>query len=274
MTIHEANKSATGGLPSWVVLHVPHDSTRIPAWTRPQFAVDDAGLAQELAVMTDHHTFALFAAGQSCACVRAEVSRLVVDVERFLDDRKEPMAAKGLGVVYRATSCGGVLRESLDVATRERLIAEFYSPHHARLEAAVGRALERHGRCVVIDCHSFPREPLPFEDASLPRPDICIGTDAFHTPPALRDAFVEYFRAEGWCVGVDAPFRGAMVPSSRYQRDARVSSVMVEVERSLYLDRQSTAMNAEFAGVAARIQRACSLAIRSFESSLHRSTRV
>ena len=46
----------------------------------------------------------------------------------------------------------------LDEAELERvaLIQAYYRPHHARLEAAVTAALERHGRCLMIDCHSFP----------------------------------------------------------------------------------------------------------------------
>ena len=258
-TEREPSASATQ-LPPWVVLHVPHDSAQVPAWTRPQFAVDDATLQRELARMTDHRTFDLFASGQRCACVRAEASRLVVDVERFVDDDQEPMAARGLGVLYRATSDGAVLRHPIDEPTRARLLAEFYAPHHERLEAAVAAALAPHGRCVVIDCHSFPREPLPFEDASLLRPQICIGTDVFHTPPQLRDAFVAEFAREGWSVAVDTPFAGALVPATRFRRDARVTAVMVEVERELYLDPATWLPRADFATVAARVQAACARA--------------
>ena len=137
MTTEREPTAAAPQLPTWVVLHVPHDSAQVPAWTRPQFAVDDATLQRELARMTDHRTFDLFASGHCCACVRAEASRLVVDVERFVDDDHEPMAARGLGVLYRATSDGAVLRHPIDEPTRARLLAEFYAPHHERLEAAV-----------------------------------------------------------------------------------------------------------------------------------------
>jgi N-formylglutamate deformylase len=55
--------------------------------------------------MTDHFTQALFA--QSCGeaiVVRAPVSRLVVDVERFADDVQETMAARGMVAIYVVTS--------------------------------------------------------------------------------------------------------------------------------------------------------------------------
>jgi hypothetical protein len=40
----------------WVVLHLPHDSTDVPAGMRSQFLLNDKELEQELIRMTDHHT--------------------------------------------------------------------------------------------------------------------------------------------------------------------------------------------------------------------------
>lgn len=257
-------------LPPWVVLHLPHDSTFLPDWTREQFSVDRATLERELALLTDHHTARLFGAGQSCARVRAEVSRVVVDVERFDKDSKERMAKRGLGVVYRKTSDGRALRHPIDARTRARLLDELYWPHHARLEAAVERALATHGRCLVLDGHSFPKDPLPFEDARAKRPDICIGTDEFHTPAALRDDFVEAFEAEGWSVEVDTPFSGALVPRKSYRRDPRVLAVMVEVQRALYMDETSLAPLPGFDAVSERVQRACVVALEGLERSAPR----
>ncbi len=261
MSTHEEPASSLSSprpqLPPWVVLHLPHDSTVLPQWTLDQFAVDRATLEREVALFTDHHTARLFGAGQSCARVRAEASRVVVDVERFEEDASERMAERGLGVIYRSTSDGRELRHPVDGRTRARLLDEFYRPHHARLEVVVEQALATYECCVVIDCHSFPMHPLPFEDARAPRPDICIGTDAFHTPPVLRAACVAAFEAEGWSVELDRPFSGALVPLSRYQRDRRVAAVMVEVQRALYMDETSLAPLPDFDATSERIQRAC-----------------
>ena len=48
-------------LPSHVILHVPHDSTVIPASVRTQLLLDDGELATELGKITDHQTLDLFA---------------------------------------------------------------------------------------------------------------------------------------------------------------------------------------------------------------------
>ena len=47
---------------------------------------------------------------------------------------------------------------------------------------------------------------------------------------------MDFFTSKGLSVSVNAPFAGALVPLSRYRRDRRVASVMVEVNRRLYMD--------------------------------------
>jgi hypothetical protein len=62
-------------------------------------------------------------------------------------------------------------------------MAEWNYPHHARLTDAVDAALSEDGHCLIIDIHSFSSHPLPHEhDQDLDRPEICIGTDQFHSP--------------------------------------------------------------------------------------------
>lgn len=251
-------------LPPWVVLHVPHDSKDIPADVRCQFCVGDEDLEVELLRMTDHLTHHLFAEGFAATAVRAPVSRLVVDVERFASDAHEPMATRGMGVVYTSTSDGKLLRRPLTAQERQALLDRFYHPHHARLEAAVAAALDRHGRCLVLDCHSFPDKALPYEhaDPAAIRPDICIGTDEFHTSPELAGAFVDVFQRGGWRVRLNEPFSGALVPSTRYRRDTRVSAVMVEVNRRLYVSEGDATPLPSFENVAKRIRKCCTEAIR------------
>ena len=96
---------------------------------------------------------------------------------------------------------------------------------------------------------------------SSDRPDICIGTDPFHTPAPVCDAFVSAFAALGFRVAVDTPFSGALVPAKYYRRDSRVQSVMVEVNRSLYLDEAIGLPAADFAAVAATVQACCIAAL-------------
>jgi N-formylglutamate deformylase len=259
MTLTDASPDERD-LPPWVVLHVPHDSMVMPDAVREQFLLSDAELQHELLRMTDHLTQALFAAPPCVAAVvRAPVSRLVVDVERFEDDASEPMAERGMGAVYTRTSASMPLRRPLSADEREALLRDWYRPHHERLEAAVDDALAAHGRCLVIDCHSFPSEALPYErvEQSARRPDICIGTDAFHTHEWLAESFLAAFEEAGWRVARDTPFSGAIVPASRYRQDVRAAAVMVELRRGLYLDEAAGSALPGFEAFARRVREAC-----------------
>ena len=235
-------------VPPWVVFHVPHDSTHIPADVRHQFALDDAQLEHELLAMTDHKTLDLFASGVPQAqLVRAPVSRLVLDVERFADDQFEPMALRGMGAVYNKTHDGQTLRHPVTDAERHKLLEDWYRPHHAALARATQTALQESGLAVIIDCHSFPRMPLPYEvDQTARRPQVCIGTDAFHTPAALAQFLSDALAIAGYEVGLDSPFSGSMVPNAYFKKDRRVISVMLEVRRDLYLLENSGLPNADF----------------------------
>ena len=255
--------------PQWIVLHVPHDSTEVPSSVREQFVLDDAKLRAELGKMTDHHTLALFSdATLDAQVVRAPVSRLVVDVERFPEDDDEPMSKRGMGAVYTATSELSPLRRALSAQEREELMRDYYIPHHARLETAVAAAVEEYGKCLVIDCHSFPNTPLPYELAAADstRPDICIGTDEYHTSSGLAKSFADKFRRAGWSVNSNDPFSGALVPISRYRRDQRVSAIMVEINRKLYARESSAERLPCFDHVAWQIKQCCLAAVEAFDA--------
>jgi N-formylglutamate amidohydrolase len=97
--------------------------------------------------------------------------------------------------------------------------------------------LEKYGKALIVDCHSFPSQPLPCdENQSIPRPESCIGMDSFHTPRALIQATARSIKKMGYSVGIDRPYAGSVVPMIFYRKDRRVASIMVEVNRSLYMD--------------------------------------
>jgi N-formylglutamate amidohydrolase len=220
------------------VIHVPHASREIPAQYRDQFKLNDRELEMEIIRMTDSFTDELFAMPSGRATViRHGVSRLLVDPERFENDCDEPMAKIGMGAIYQTTSLLTSLRKQLSESVRNELLDHYYRPHHAELTRAVYAALEQHDRCVIIDAHSFPSRPWPYELEQRPdRPEICIGTDNYHTPEVLQEAVVGLFRDHGFSVDKNMPFSGSLVPSYYYRKNTKVSSIMIEIRRDLYMD--------------------------------------
>ena len=76
-----------------VMIHVPHSSTLVPKEDMKNFIGDE--LEGELLRMTDHYCDDLFKCKHDM--LEFPYSRLVCDVERFKDDKDEPMAAIGMG---------------------------------------------------------------------------------------------------------------------------------------------------------------------------------
>lgn len=229
-----------------MILHIPHASKEIPAVLRSQIILSDAGLASELVVMTDGYTDKLFTCRGATRIV-FPISRLIVDPERLLDEVEEPMSRVGMGVIYTRTSTGGRLRRDLTANERKWLIKSYYKPHHERLRNAIDVELASQDRALILDCHSFPRQPLPCDrDQSVDRPDFCVGTDPFHTPDGLKRAVMEAIRREGFRVEENRPYAGTIVPAEYYRIDRRVRSIMIEVCRALYMDEESGSMNENF----------------------------
>lgn len=191
--------------------------------------------------MTDAYTDELFAPpDERFAPVIHDVSRLVMDPERFPDDMEEPMVAKGMGAIYTRTSHGLPMRDAVSAGHRERLMQAFYWPHHRRLHAAVAAGLTQHGQTLIIDGHSFPALPSPYEfDQTADRPDFCVGTDPYHTPDALFGKVVRLLNSAGYSVRINRPFSGALVPLAFYREEPRVHSIMIEVNRRLYMDEKT-----------------------------------
>ena len=234
-----------------VLLHLPHDSTVIPSADRADYLISAADLGLEQLRLTDWHTAALYAEGcPSDDFLRAPVSRLVVDVERFADDDREPCARIGMGATYERTCDGRPLR-SLTPGRRAELMRRHYWPHHHRLNEAAAERLARFGRCVILDAHSFPTGQLPTQVGFSAPLEIGVGTQPGHTSPELRALAEDFFRAHGFTVGVDIPFSGAIVPNRFFGTEPRVQSLMIEVRRDLYMDESTSERHGGFARIQA-----------------------
>jgi N-formylglutamate amidohydrolase len=221
----------------------PHSSMFIPSDLRRSLLLNDGELNRELLLLTDRYVDELFSSILEAGgiLVKYNLSRLVVDPERFEDDEREEMSKVGMGAIYVKASDGRSLRNKPDQTERERLLDRFYRPYHRSMEEEVQGLLERFGRCLILDCHSFSSVPLPFEpDQDPERPDICIGTDKFHTPIPLMEAVEQFFNRNHLVVTVNKPYAGTYIPSKYLEKkDIRVSSIMIEINRKLYMDEKT-----------------------------------
>lgn len=242
-----------------LLAHIPHSSAFIPGNLRDQFLLTDAELDEEKRLLTDWFTDELYSPVLDLggSAVVFGLSRFVVDPERFEDDSLEIMSSRGMGVIYNKSTSRRDLRRSITEAEREMLLS-FYHYHHSLVSQAAQSIIDRFGRCFFIDCHSYPENALPYElYPDKPRPDVCLGTEIFHTPPELAGLIGELAEEEGFSFGLNEPFTGSLVPTEYYGKDKRLVSFMLELKRSIYMDEKSTAKGPGFEKTSRFIRRVC-----------------
>jgi N-formylglutamate amidohydrolase len=216
-----------------LILHIPHSSTNLPLLEG--FLADAETLEKEVLKLTDWYTEDLFCSNEEEMIV-AEFSRIFCDPERFTDDSQEVMAQYGMGVLYEKNDHGDVIRV-VTPALKEKVLLDYYWKHHHKFSAAVNNQLNSFGKAVIIDCHSYPSKPLKRDlDKNPKRPDFNIGTDAFHTPKKLVDLSISFFEKAGYTLGIDWPYKGSIVPLEHDQKNKNVSTIMLEINRALYLN--------------------------------------
>jgi N-formylglutamate amidohydrolase len=217
-----------------IVAHIPHAGTHVPSRVRDQFTVLKGELWREIAMVTDWYTNEIYGM-PGIAINQTPISRVVTDLERYIDDEREPQARVGQGVIYSHNMLGEKIRRDLSVLERCSLLANYYHPWHLKLELDIEQQLNRWGNCLLLDCHSFPNDPPENQEKYLiPPPNICLGVDEANTPEWLIESCRELLLRRGYSVSVNFPYAGCLIPN-RFQGNPRVPAIMLEINRRLYL---------------------------------------
>lgn len=226
-----------------IILHIPHSSTFIP--TRKDYLVSSTELRNEVIKLTDWYTDDLFQHKNAISII-TPFSRLFCDVERFPNDKDEIMSKYGMGMFYTTLDNGKILRKD-DKITRSKIFNQFYQKHHKKLLQKVEKVLKINKKCLIIDCHSF--SDVPFErdiKKKLPRPDIDIGIDNFHTSKILLNIVKKYCEKNGLSFKINEPYSGTIIPLKYYRKNKQLQSIMIEVNRRLYLEKNSNKKNKNY----------------------------
>lgn len=215
-----------------IILHIPHSSFTVPLLDG--YTVDRISLENEILKLTDWYTGDLFYSAND-VIIEADFSRIFCDPERFTDDSIEVMAHYGMGVLYEKNDNGDEIRK-ITPELRNRILKDYYWKHHNKLVDAVNNQLQLFGKAIIIDCHSYPSIPLKRDlDKNPNRPDFNIGTDAFHTSQQLIDLSIDFFKSANYSLGIDWPYKGSIVPLEYYKKNRNVQTIMLEINRKLYL---------------------------------------
>ncbi len=247
-----------------IICNVPHSGNLIPSEFIDDFSLSPNELDEEVKYMADNYTDQLYAELLYVSSfIKSKLSRIVLDIERFKNEADEPMSKVGMSALYTRTSDGKILRNISP--TSKNKLENIYEDYYNTFTNLVSSVLEKNNIAVIVDCHSFPSKPRSYEsDKEDNRPDICIGVDDYHTTEGLMNLLKNNFEEVGFSVKINSPFSGSIVPLKFYKKDKRVVSVMIEVNRKLYMNEDTFQKLKNFSGVGNSVSRCVIKSINQF----------
>lgn len=197
---------ASSVVPDGIDLNIP------AAWLDQHIAVDLGSAALALALQ----------AAFGCPAVLAEVSRLVIDVNR------DPERAD----LIPERSDGRVIAGNVGLSDDERhhRIERYFTPYHAAIEAAV--AVQRPS--LIVSIHSFTPQLASRADVARPWPiGILYNRDARAAAPG-----VVYLREQGFNAGDNQPYSGRDLnyTMNRHAEAAGIAYIGFEVRQDQLAD--------------------------------------
>jgi N-formylglutamate amidohydrolase len=145
----------------------------------------------------------------------------------------------GIGLVpSRIVGLGPIWRERIARGELERRIARIHRPWHEALESALAHARARFGGAILLDCHSMPPRPRAEGAGAAPLATVIFGDRHGATISAdLLDSAVEAARGLGYRTACNAPYAGGYTVSRHGRPERGIHALQIELDRSLYLDR-------------------------------------
>jgi len=232
--------------------HRPDDMEAAPGLSLLTLrSAEDVAVDQLIAVGADH----------GVPVLSARTSRVYLDLNRApseLDSvliegvevtQQTGKVAAGFGVVPRRAGDGTPLYDRrLSRTEAEGRIDRVHAPYHAALGELMQAARERHGMAMLIDWHSMPSRAAGVVTRGQRAVDIILGD---RHGAACRSATTRraraLFEAQGWRVGLNAPYAGGYATQHWGRPGAGFEALQVEINRALYLDEQALEPSADYA---------------------------
>lgn len=244
-----------------LVLDSPHSGTVYPEDFRP--ACELATLRQA----EDTHVEKLyaFASDMGAAWIEAHFPRSYLDANRDMtevdttmldgpwtdpvstDPRVLSKVRLGKGLIWKLTDEGlPIYDRPLTVAEVRQRIDQCWRPYHAAVAQAIDEAHARHGYSIHINCHSMPAiaGSHATDFPGLAHADFVIGDrDGSTADPALSQRLCAHLRACGYSVDYNHPYKGVELVRRHGDPAANRHSIQVEINRKLYMDEATLALD-------------------------------
>lgn len=244
-----------------LVLDSPHSGTFYP---------EDFGSVCDLATLRraeDTHVEKIysFAPAMGVAWVEAHFPRIYLDANRNTTELDaglidgawpDPLATDpevlskvrlGKGLIWKFTDEGRpIYNRLLSIEEARARIDHCWKPYHAAVQQAIEAAHARHGYSIHINCHSMPAVAGSHatQFPGMAHADFVIGDrDGSSANAALSQLICEHLRACGYDTAYNHPYKGVELVR-RYSAPAQGRhSIQVEINRKLYMDEQTLALD-------------------------------
>ena len=244
-----------------LVLDSPHSGTVYPEDFRPVCDLATLRRAED----THVEKLYAFASDMGAAWIEAHFPRSYLDANRDMtevdttmldgpwtepvstDPRVLSKVRLGKGLIWKLTDEGlPIYDRPLTVAEVRQRIDQCWRPYHAAVAQAIDDAHARHGYSIHINCHSMPAiaGSHATDFPGLAHADFVIGDrDGSTADPALSHRLCEHLRACGYSVDYNHPYKGVELVRRHGNPAANRHSIQVEINRTLYLDEATLALD-------------------------------
>lgn len=227
-----------------IIVHIPHSSLTVPESFIKRLKVDE-GYFNGMNVYESDFLIDMFRP-DDLECLIFPYSRMFCDVERFRDDHKESNAIwRKRGVVYERDANSNRFID-IDPEYKNMVLTEYYDRHHSMFLDMVRERINRYGDSLIIDLHSYSdeyeRRTCCYKRHFGANPDICIGFNDFEGVKELAGNVQRLCNRYGYTNSFNYPYEGSIVPLD-YLDDRRVKSIMLEINKRIYLNNEMNALN-------------------------------
>ncbi len=226
-----------------IILHIPHSSLKLPFGFFKNVITDKKIVKDFNKNISDLYTDELFG-NNKLKQIKADYSRIYCDVEKFADDDKEIMSKFGMGFIYTHTN-NGINFINPTKTYKSNIYNNYYIIHHIKLDKIVNTSLKK-GNTILLDCHSFSKDIIMFEDKKENLPDICIGFDDLYYNETIVNYIKDYFDKLNYSVKFNYPYSGTIIPNKFFENKVKnLFCVMIEINKRVYLN-QDNSKNTNF----------------------------
>lgn len=168
---------------------------------------------------------------------------------------KPTVSLRGLGLLKSKSRYGEPVHErKLTVAEVMERLEKYHRPYYAELGQNIERLRSAFGFAYQLSCHCMSAVGAPTHpDPGKPRADFCLGD--VNGATASR-AFVEFvqqaIQSLGYSCTINDPYSGGEL-NTRFGRPGTVESIMVEINKKLFMDVNTFRRKPEFAKVKADV---------------------